>query len=132
MQTANRNSNTPILLGLLLLAGPFILNHEETAQAQRTRMGTIVGKVEDPNLARIAGARIMIQNGSFKRTLESNDEGLFRVDLPVGVYRITVEMDGFKSFEISSFRTYANTRSNIAVRMKVKPPQTPVKIDIAP
>jgi hypothetical protein len=93
-----------------------------------TAMSSLAGTVIDKNDARIAGAVIRIENASYRKELQTDDSGVFQLKLPAGSYRITVEMAGFKRYVIPSFRTDSKIGSRITVRMKVRPPQTPLKI----
>ncbi len=106
----------------------FCAKTEITSQAQKRRTSSIFGTVVDQNSARVAGARITIQNARFKRVLQSDDAGIFQLDLPPDSYQITVEQAGFEKFVISSFLTRPNTRAAMAVTLKVQPPQMPWKI----
>jgi hypothetical protein len=104
----------------------------EAAQASSplhdTTMSSLVGTVIDKNDARIAGAVIRIENASYHKELQTDDTGVFHLELPAGTYCITVEKDGFRRFVIPSFRTDSRINSRITVRMKVRPPQNTLKI----
>lgn len=67
--------------------------------AQQDR-GTFTGTVTDPSGAAVPGAKITIQNvetGALYAS-ESNEAGQYRVpNLPVGTYKLTFELQGFKS-----------------------------------
>ncbi len=92
------------------------------------RKSRIVGVVLDPNGARIASATVRIENADAQREAYTSDEGSFEVELPAGTYRITVEAQGFRKVEIVSFRARADRRESLEVRMKVKPPESTLKI----
>lgn len=61
--------------------------------------------------------------------VQSGEEGDFEAELPAGVYRLSVEMDGFKKFVLSSFRVRARARESVNIHMKVQPPGMPLKIE---
>jgi hypothetical protein len=95
----------------------------------RTSEGSrIVGTVLDKNESRIIGAVVKIENAEFSRTVASDEEGVFEVEVPAGTYLITVEMDGFKKYELSSFRARAAARKRLSIRMEVKPPASTIKV----
>lgn len=96
--------------------------------AGRERQSRIVGVVLDPNGARIASAAVRIENAGARREAYTGEEGSFEVELPAGTYRITVEAEGFRKVEIVSFRARADRRESLEVRMKVKPPESTLKI----
>jgi len=69
------------------------------ALAQETS-GTIAGVVRDPSQAMLAQARIAVTNEQtgLKREVETNALGEYRVPfLPVGVYSVRAQKEGFKS-----------------------------------
>jgi uncharacterized membrane protein len=98
------------------------------SRAQISRESKIAGTVLDKNGARIIGAAVKIENALVSRAALSDAEGVFEVELPAGAYRMTVEMDGFKKFELSPFRVKAGARKTISVQMEVKPPQSTLKV----
>ena len=101
---------------------------QSSSPGHDTTMSSLVGTVIDKNDARIAGAVIRIENASYRKELQTDDNGVFQLELPAGSYRITVEMSGFKRYVIPSFRTDSQIGSRITIRMKVRPPQTTLKI----
>lgn len=116
-----------VLLALAFASSvPAGLTH---SPARGERQSRIVGVVLDPNGARIPFATVRIENADAKREAYTSDEGSFEVELPAGAYRITVEADGFQKVELASFRARANRRESLKVSMKVKPPESTLKID---
>jgi uncharacterized membrane protein len=99
-----------------------------SARAQNSSESKIVGTVVDKNGARIVGAAVKIENARVSRTALSDEDGVFEVELPAGAYQITVEMDGFKKFELSPFHVKARARKTVSVQMEVKPPQSTLKV----
>ncbi|MDT4895179.1 MAG: hypothetical protein QOH25_256 [Acidobacteriota bacterium] len=110
---------------VLTLAG----HRRPVPRADNSQMGKITGTVLDKNEARIAGATIEFENAELSSVVRSNSEGYFEVKLPVGTYRMTVEMAGFKRFVVSLFRVKAQVRKSVSVRMEVKPPASMLKIE---
>ena len=78
-------------LGLVALL--FIVFLGLTVRGQSN--GGISGVVTDPGKGRIVKARIYIQKKGFRQTLVSDIDGKYEVKLPIGVYKIRVEQDGF-------------------------------------
>src|SRR6516165_4846481 len=62
--------------------------------------GVIAGTVTDPTGAAVPHAKITITNQDTKleRTLSTDDRGFYLApQLPVGIYKVTVEAKGFKT-----------------------------------
>ena len=100
-----------------------------SAPARVERTSRLTGVVLDPNGARIPFATITIESAAARREAQTNDEGSFEVELPAGSYKITIEADGFQELKLAHFRVRPNTRESLKVSMKVKPPESPLKID---
>src|SRR5258708_6221410 len=69
------------------------------ALAQRST-GTIRGTVSDSSHGVIPGASVTVKNEAtgFNRTVITNSQGIYSFpDMPVGTYRIEVDLTGFKS-----------------------------------
>ncbi len=112
-----------LAVAALLLFIPLVV------RAQSVQTSTITGTVVDKNNARIVEARVILENTHFRREVETNDEGNFQVVLPPDDYSISVEKAGFKRFVLSSFKTQKASQHNLTVRLKVKPPASPIKIE---
>jgi uncharacterized membrane protein len=110
---------------LTLFAAALTPAGQKRTSARRSK---IVGTVLDKNGARIVGAVVKIENAQVSRAALSDTEGVFEVELPAGVYQMTVEMDGFNKFELSTFRVKAGARKTISVQMEVKIPQSTLKV----
>jgi len=95
----------------------------EPAQTSR-----IVGVVLDKNDARIVDASVKIENKDYRRQLRSDDEGRFEVELPSGIYQITVQRQGFRKFQLPSFRANAGVQELVNIHMELAPSQSPLKI----
>ena len=93
-----RNLSRSIFLhaGSLILAGTF---GALSGLAQQDR-GTILGTVVDSSGAAIPNAKVLVQNQGTaeKRELNTDASGLFVApELPVGIYRVTASLEGFKT-----------------------------------
>jgi hypothetical protein len=53
--------------------------------------GYLEGEVVDPNGALVPGVTIMVEAKKFKRSVLTDSEGKYRVELPPGKYRVTAE-----------------------------------------
>ena len=81
----------------------FLLSFCVPAAAQVAH-GSIELTITDPSGGAVPGARVAAENPAtgLKRTAESNQFGIARLTLlPPGVYRVRVEVGGFKPFEIT-------------------------------
>ena len=95
----------------------------EAAQTSR-----IVGVVLDKNDARIVDASVKIENKDYRRQLRSDDEGRFEVELPPGIYQITVKRQGFRKFQLSPFHAKVGIQELVNIHMEVATPESPLKI----
>src|SRR5262245_62165323 len=62
---------------------------------------SISGVIADQNKSLIPGAKVLIESAQLavRRTASTNSDGYFIVtNLPVGLYRVSVEAEGFASF----------------------------------
>jgi hypothetical protein len=100
-----------------------------SARAHSLRTSKIVGTVLDKTEARIAGATVKIENSQFSRMTLSDELGGFEIELPAGVYRLTVEMNGFKRLVLSPFRVKAGARESVSIHMEIKEPAGLLKIE---
>src|SRR5574341_2654338 len=81
-----------------------VLGATGTAMAQ-TATGQITGTVKDANGAAVAKAKVKVNSDQTGLTRETNtnDEGVYVFPLlPVGVYAVTVEQQGFRSAKKSN------------------------------
>ena len=103
-----------MILGSLLQAGP-------VAQAKPLKRltGTVEGIVVNRFDARIANASIKIENNRVKRTAPANGEGVFQIELPTGIYRITVYSPGFGLYRRESIKIRANNRTKLTIPLNV-------------
>ncbi len=114
---------------LLALASAPLLARATACARSEDQTSQIVGVVLDPNGARIPNARVRIENARSTHEMYTSDEGAFETELPAGTYRITVEAQGFRTVEVVSFRARADRRESLKVRMKVKPPESTLKVE---
>lgn len=73
-----------------------------SAMAQSTTTGSIEGTVTDPNGAAVKGATVAVTSPNLisPQTATTNDNGRFQIlNLPPGMYKVTVDASGFGKFE---------------------------------
>jgi hypothetical protein len=105
-----------ICLSLLLAIA---LNSPAMAAAQAIN-GTIEGTVFDDQGGVLPGVAVTVTNldTGDTRTVVSNESGLYRVPLlPLGTYRISVELAGFKKFEQAGIVLRAGQTAVINVKL---------------
>ena len=71
--------------------------------------GKLAGTVSDLNEARVHGATVVVTIKGVTRTTTTNEEGAYELDLPSGIYRITVASIGFCPSRRASFRIKPST-----------------------
>jgi Carboxypeptidase regulatory-like domain len=84
----------------VIRAAMFLLLSSTPLLAQQTT-GNIAGRVTDQQGSAVPGATITAKNPQtgFTRTETSDAEGVYRLTaLPVGVYDVTAELQGFQTF----------------------------------
>jgi outer membrane receptor protein involved in Fe transport len=92
-----------------------------TAVAQ-VENGQFSGTVTDPSNAAVAGAKVTITNRAtnLSVTTTTNQSGGYTAkELPIGVYKITVEAAGFKTFNNSAVTLDAGTVARVDVKMQL-------------
>jgi|AGTN01.1.fsa_nt_gi hypothetical protein len=99
--------------GTMLLAG--------MAWAQESR-GTIGGRAVDPSGAVVPGVEIKVIHTATNTTsvAKSNDQGNYLVPyLAPGMYRITAQASGFKSFVRDGIEVRTNDRLQVDITLEV-------------
>lgn len=82
---------------------------------------SVVGSVEDPNGAMVAGAEVTITNSATGQqyTARTNSEGLFRAQgLASGLYRVSVESPGFSRTDIENVRVAPERAASIGISIR--------------
>src|SRR6267378_1260258 len=90
-----------------------------TAQTGTSR---ITGRVVDSKQASIPGATVTITNEAtgISQTQTTTEAGVFAFDsLPVGDYTVTVELTGFKKFQMKGNALQVNTPLSVDVALEV-------------
>jgi hypothetical protein len=84
--------------------------------------GQFSGTVTDPTGAAIADAKITVHNAAtdLKLTTTTNSSGNFAVkEVPPGVYKITVEAAGFKTFNDNGVTANAGTIAHVDAKLQI-------------
>lgn len=100
-----RNLSPNFVLWILLiveLPQASFVSRESYAAAQMK--GRVNGRVLDLNGDPIAFALISISGQTVSKELAADKNGGFEIELPVGVYRATANVEGFAPFRRASFR----------------------------
>jgi hypothetical protein len=82
--------------------------------------GNIKGLVLDPRNSRVAGAKITLENKSYRVEALSNDEGAFELKVPAGEYQLKVEGEGFEVYIKKRVRIKADKTETISVAVAVR------------
>jgi Carboxypeptidase regulatory-like domain len=72
--------------------------------------------------ARIIDASIVIEGKNFRRSLVADNNGEFRIALPLGTYKVIVKHPVFKTYVIKKLKVSEATNSALKVQLKVKSP----------
>jgi ribosomal protein L24 len=87
-----------ILLAVFLCCLFTISSYSQTAQKAKT--GKIIGVVvSQDNGAIVQGVKIIIESKNFKREVMTDGEGRYEVEVPLGIYKITTEIESFRKFK---------------------------------
>jgi carboxypeptidase family protein len=76
------------------------------------------GVLLDPQDARIVHATVTLENDKLKRQVYSNEEGVYEVQLPAGVYRLTVESHGFKELQITMLQVDTDDADDLTIHLE--------------
>ena len=78
--------------------------------------GKLTGIVLDPRAdACIPGAKILLQRTDFQLEVISSEKCTYEIDLPVGIYKMTVSADGFSTRKLS-----VEIRLNLVTKQDVR------------
>jgi hypothetical protein len=109
----------PTFACLMALLLTILLSLGALAQIQN---GQVTGDITDPSGAAIANAKVTIKNQATDLTLTvvSNQQGHFVANqVPVGVYRVTVEAPGFKSESHTNVQVNAGSIAHNEYKLQV-------------
>ena len=78
------------------------------------------GMIVDWQDAGISNASILVEGKNFRREVAANESGEFKVELPIGAYRVTVSHPVFKTRVIKKLKVPGSEVSALKVTLKVK------------
>ena len=99
-----------------------ILSAISPAWAQSGNVGSVEGTVADPTGAVIPGASLHLRNleTSARRETATNEAGLFRFPiLPVGIYELVVERDGFAALTETNLVVTVGAAINLSLTLQL-------------
>ncbi|MGH9928100.1 MAG: carboxypeptidase regulatory-like domain-containing protein [Pyrinomonadaceae bacterium] len=84
----------------------FVASH----QSSTTKVtGELSGTVVDMNEARVSGATVTIEGEALTRAIATAEDGTYKIELPVGTYRIKAARTGFCPARRAPFRALSST-----------------------
>jgi hypothetical protein len=87
--------------------------------------GKVNGIVKDIHDAAVQGVSIVFESKfggkKFKRKVESNSNGLYEIDLPAGLYRLTVKFSGFRKFRHKELMVEVGKSTTFDIVLKENP-----------
>src|SRR2546430_13861895 len=107
--------------GLLLIAVTICLLAPSMARAQQIN-AAISGTVTDENKSVVPNASVTVESSQLavRRTTTTNDDGYFIVtNLPVGLYRVTVEAQGFANYVQENVKVDVGNTLLLTIAMSV-------------
>src|SRR5262245_51917076 len=66
--------------------------------------GKLKGVVVDWQDARMPGTPVEIQSSEFRAEVKTSEAGEFETDLPMGIYEVSVQREGFEKFHQKSVK----------------------------
>ena len=106
-------------IAIFVLAGMLALSIQANAQV---RFGTVVGTVADQSGATLSGATVKLVNlgTNETRVVQSSSSGIFTFpNLNAGLYRVEVEMTGFKHFVQNNVEVQVDVTTRVEAGLQV-------------
>ena len=98
---------------LILFAG------SSFGQAPAVR-GVVAGVVTDPSGATVANAAVRVSGNGAERTLRTDAAGRFSLEVPPGLYAVTVLSEGFEAAEERGVTIGAGGRADLSIRLVIE------------
>ena len=92
------------------------------ARGQVTDSQSISGTITDPSGAAVPGADVTVMNEATKiaQTVKANGDGLYNaLNVPSGVYTVTVNMNGFKKSVITGVTVDIGAKPSVPVQLQI-------------
>lgn len=99
-----------VLITVLLFvanAMAFAALHPQSPTPKLT--GQLSGTVVDMNNSRVSGATVTVEGEGLKRAVATAEDGTYKIELPVGTYRIKTARTGFCPDRRAPFRALSST-----------------------
>ena len=109
------------LIGLLILVVVVSLFGAEALFGQ-TGTSSVRGTISDKSGSTVAGARVTVSSSAqaLERSAETGASGEYEfLALPPGVYKLTVEKDGFRKYEQNNLHLLVNSPATANVTIEV-------------
>jgi hypothetical protein len=90
----------------------------DSAVAQHKPYGVFVGRIVDANGNTIRGASVTVEGVDYTRAVKPNPAGYFGIELPVGVYTITVNRSGFAAYKLTNVNISAGGSVHYVFRLE--------------
>jgi hypothetical protein len=97
--------NTTLAISLLLSANSamaVVTSYRQSSITQKTSQ--LTGTIVDMNLSRVSGVIVTIEGEGMPRTVTTSEDGSYKIDLPIGIYRIKATRPGFCPAHRAPFR----------------------------
>src|SRR5882672_196047 len=107
------------LIQILCLAVLILLDANSGLSAQAESTGRLGASILAEDARRLADVSVLIENKDRQWTTRSDQRGQFKVELPIGTYRFTLEKDGFKKFLITDVIVKPATEVSYRLTMEV-------------
>jgi uncharacterized membrane protein len=107
------------IISVIILTTIFCAKTLDGQSAKNIKTGALVGQLRDCYGNVVKSAKIKVKNEEFSRKRKSDKSGLFKFQLPEGIYEITVEKCGFKKVKIQNVNVQENSEKNINVDMQI-------------
>jgi hypothetical protein len=91
------------------------------AQKVGAPSGSVRGTIFDSNEAVVQNVKVYFESDTLKRETVTNDEGDYKIELPVGVYQVTTNSIGFCTSQRAPFRVQASSDNLINLTLVVCP-----------
>lgn len=117
-----RNLNILIIMktSTIILTVIFSLCLSFGVNAQQANFGKITGSVFDQQDAVILGNEITIENQNFRRSVLPNDDGIYTLEVPAGVYSITTKQGIWYSIRRAKVLVRANETTVINLNPTIR------------
>ena len=108
-----------LLMFILISTAQRLTGQGGSSSAQR--LSTLSGKVFDRNGSVVVGSEVSLvgENGA-RFGAVTNDEGIYRVDLPAAFYSLQIRAHGFSAFSLECYQIPSEGRVNLDVTLKVR------------